>query len=206
MTKARLAASTAAFALAALASVGPWNRVAETRLFSVHMALHLVVADLGPLLLAAALPSVPRLVRLHPLAVLGLWTASLYAWHLPVLYDAALRHEWAHALQHVSFFAAGVLLWTTVLARTDLQLGWRLSAVLGAGILSAVLGNVFLWAGHAFYEPYVDAPRLWGLSAVEDQRLGGALMLGEGMLVMLAAFAWIALRWLGEADRVSATR
>lgn len=188
-------------ALATAASVGPLNRIAETRLFSVHMAQHLVVADLAPLVLVLGLRTVPRPFRVHPLAALALWAGSLYAWHLPVLYDAALRHEATHALQHTSFFLGGVLLWALVVGPSTLHTGWRLACVLAAGFLSAVLGNVFLWSGHAFYEPYVAAPRLWGLSPVDDQQIGGAVMLGEGTVVMLAVFAWLFVRWLAENER-----
>jgi cytochrome c oxidase assembly factor CtaG len=105
-----------------------------------------------------------------------------------------------HVLQHVSFFATGVLLWAAVLGSG--ALAWRLGCVGTAGLASAVLGNVFIWAGHVFYQPYAEAPRLWGLAAVSDQRLGGAVMLAEGTLVMIGAAAWLVLRFAVEAERI----
>jgi cytochrome c oxidase assembly factor CtaG len=180
-------------------SIGPVNRIAVTRLFSVHMGQHVVLLDLAPLVLALAFAGMTGLARVHPLPVLILWTASLYAWHIPRLYDAALRHAAVHGLQHVCFLGTGVLLWSAVLGSRPV--GWRLGSVAAAGLASAVLGNVFLWAGHSFFTPYVEAPRLWGLSALTDQRLGGVVMLAEGSLVMVGAAAWIVLRWAAEPER-----
>lgn len=177
------------------------NRIAETRLFSVHMGQHLVLLDLVPLLVALVLASATRLAGVHPLAAWLLWTTSLYAWHIPRLYDAALRHEALHVLEHVCFLGTGVLLWSAVLGSRPV--GWRLGCVAAAGLASAVLGNVFLWAGHAFYSPYAQAPRLWGLSSLTDQRLGGVVMLAEGSLVMLGAVAWIVLRSSTEPGRAA---
>jgi putative membrane protein len=191
-----LLALAAAAVLVAGVSVGPVNRIAETRLFAVHMAQHLVVGDLAPLLVVVAAGA--RAPRIPPLLALAAWAASLYAWHAPAVYEAALAHDAVHALQHVCFFLAGAALWRAVLGPSSLP--WRLACLAAAGILSAVLGNVFLWSARAFYAPYVDAPALWGLSPVEDQRLGGAIMLGEGTVVVVAVFAWVALRWLAEGD------
>ena len=192
-----------ALALVVTVSIGPVNRIAETRLFFVHMGQHVVLLDLVPLLVALAFAGPTRLTSVHPLPFVLLWTISLYSWHLPRLYDAALHHESVHVLQHVCFLGTGVLLWSAVLGKRPV--GWRLGCVASAGLASAVHGNVFLWAGHAFYRPNVEAPRLWGLSALTDQRLGGVVMLGEGSVVMLGAVAWIVLRWAAEPERTSWT-
>jgi len=161
----------------------------------VHMAQHLLLGDLGPLLIALAL-GVGRW-SVHPLAALAAWCASLALWHVPRLFDSALRNEGAHQLEHLCFFAAGFLLWSAILSERW-PVPWRLGAVVGVGLAGAALGNVFLWAGHVLYAPYAEPPETWGLSPLADQQLGGAIMLAEGAAVTLAVFAWLVLRSFGD--------
>ena len=214
---ARLASFGCGLVVLVLALVSPVDSIGEERLFSVHMAQHLLIGDLVPLLLALGLSGpllrpllarrpVQRLRALtHPLVALPLWAANLYAWHLPRLYDAALRHAEVHALQHACFLAAGFLLWTTLLGLLPgprwFGRGAQLSALAFAWIAGAALANVFLWSDGPYYTPYVEAPRTWGLSALSDQRAGGGVMLVEMMLVGTAVFVVLGLRWLEDAER-----
>jgi cytochrome c oxidase assembly factor CtaG len=182
-------------ALVVVASLPPIADPAEEKLFSAHMAQHLLLGDIGPLLIALALGSRRR--SLHPLVALVVWGASLALWHVPRLFDSALRNEGVHQLQHLCFFAAGVLLWSAILS-DRWSVPWRLGAVVGVGLAGTALGNVFLWSGHVLYAPYAEAPRTWDLSPLADQRFGGAIMLAEGAAVTLAVFAWLVLRSFGE--------
>jgi cytochrome c oxidase assembly factor CtaG len=67
-------------------------------------------------------------------------------------------------------------------------------------LVSLALSQVFLWSGHAYYARYVDAPRMWGLSPVADQRAGGGVMLVEGSLVMIGVAVWLLLRLFRESE------
>jgi putative membrane protein len=200
-----------------LALVSPVDSISEERLFSLHMAQHLMIGDLAPLLLALGLSRpllrpllVPRVVQrarvfAHPLVALPLWAANLSVWHLPRLYDAALAHDEVHALQHACFLAAGLLLWTTLLGLLPgprwFGLGARLGALAVVWLAGAALANVFLWSARPYYRPYVDAPRTWGPSALADQRAGGGVMLLEMMFVGVVVFVVLGLRWLEDAER-----
>jgi cytochrome c oxidase assembly factor CtaG len=141
------------------------------------MAQHLAIGDVAPLLvvLGGLRPRVP------PLAAMPLWAANLLAWHVTPLYDAALRHAALHALQHVLFFACGVLLWAGLLA--PFSLGWKFLYVGGMWVVSLALAQVFLWSGHPYYAGY----------ALDDQRAGGGVMLVEGSVVMLGVVVWLLL-------------
>jgi putative membrane protein len=214
---AKLAAFGAGLAVLVLALASPLDSIGEERLFSVHMVQHLLIGDLAPLLLALGLSGpllrpllTPRpLQRLrvltHPFVALPLWAINLGVWHLPALYDAALEHPLVHALQHVCFLAAGLLLWATLLGLLPgprwYGLGARFASLAFVWVVGAGLANVFLWSDRAHYPPYIDAPRTWGLSPVADQRAGGGVMLVEMMLVGAAVFVLLGLRWLEDAER-----
>jgi putative membrane protein len=200
-----------------LAVVTPVDSIGENRLFSVHMAQHLMIGDLAPLLIVLGLSGpllrpllAPRVVQrarvlTHPLVALPLWAANLWVWHLPRLYDAALRHGWVHALQHACFFAGGLLLWSTLLGLLPgprwFGKGAQLAALGLVWIAGAALANVFLWSNRPYYPPYVAAPRSWGLSPLADQRAGGGVMLLEMMFVGSVVFVVLGLRWLEDAER-----
>ena len=101
--------------------------IGEEELFSFHMAQHLLLGDLAPLCLLAgltgpllrpllALPGAMRLrVLANPLVAFPIWAANLVLWHLPTLYEGAVDSSALHALEHIAFFSAGIILWLPVL-------------------------------------------------------------------------------------------
>jgi cytochrome c oxidase assembly factor CtaG len=214
------AARTACFglglAILVTAFVSPLERLGEERLFSAHMAQHLLIGDLGPLFVVLGLDgpllrpllavrAVRRLrVLAHPMVALPVWALNLCAWHVTPLYDAALDHDTVHALQHGLFFTCGVLLWSALLEPLPGP-AWFTAArkvvyVGGMWLVSLVLSQVFIWSGHVYYARYAHAPRTWGLSPLSDQRAGGGVMLVEGTLVMLGVLVWLLLRAFRESE------
>jgi cytochrome c oxidase assembly factor CtaG len=199
-----------------VAFLSPLDRLGEERLFSAHMAQHLLLGDLAPLLVVLgldgpllrpmlALSPVRRLRALaNPLVALPLWGANLCAWHVPVLYDAALDHDAVHALQHGLFFTCGALLWAALIEPLPgpawFGAGRKIVYVGAMWLVSLALSQVFIWSTHAYYPRYVHAPRTWGLSPLADQRAGGGVMLVEGTLVMLGVAVWLLLRAFRESE------
>lgn len=198
--------------LAAL--VSPLHALGE-QLFSFHMLQHVLLGDLAPLALLAGLtgpilrPVLAFLHRLrflaHPLVALPLWAVNLYVWHLPFLYEAAVRHEPVHALEHFCFFTGGAIMWLPVLETLPAPEWFGTGAKIGyialVRAIETVLGNVFFWSGTVFYAAvYTHRQRLWGLSPLEDQGLAGAVMMIEGSIVTLLALAWLFLRMAGEGE------
>src|SRR5437764_293277 len=184
----RLAAFGAGLLALFVALASPVDTIGEKRLFSVHMLQHLLLGDVGALLLVLGLNG--RLLRpllriryvyrlrflASPLVALPLWAANFCAWHVPALFDAALRSDWIHALQHVSFVFFGMLMWAALLEPLPgpswFSAPWKIPYVLGMWLVMLVLSQVFVWSGHVYYEPYLHDTTLWGLNRLDDQKAG----------------------------------
>jgi len=163
----RIALFATGIAILLVALVSPVHALGE-RLFSFHMLQHVLLGDLAPLALLAGLSGPilrPALAFLHrlrflanPLVALPLWAVNLYAWHLPYLYDAAVRHDSVHALEHLCFFIAGTIMWLPVLetlpAPEWFGTGAKIGYIAVVRAVETVLGNIFFWAGAPFYAVY----------------------------------------------------
>jgi putative membrane protein len=220
----RAAAFAAGLIVAALALMSPIDSLGEQRLFSVHMAQHLLIMDVGPILLLLGLsrpimrPLVRRLRPLeralgyaaHPITVLVLVVGVIWAWHLPALYDLALEHAWAHELEHFAFFAAGLGFWWYVIEpippRHRLDGMGTIAYVAGAKLLLGVLGLVLAFSPSSFYDFYQHAPRTWGLTALEDQNVGGLVMMLEQTLVLATFFAILFARMIERSEQAQRRR
>jgi cytochrome c oxidase assembly factor CtaG len=189
-----------------VALASPIDTIGEERLFSVHMLQHLLLGDVGALLLVLGLDG--RLLRpllrvrlihrlrvlAHPLVALPLWAANFVAWHLPALFDAALRNDTIHALQHSLFIALGMLLWAALLEPLPgpawFTAPWKIPYVLAMWLVMLVLSQVFIWSSHPYYIRY----------DLTDQKAGGGVMLVESMFTMLPALVWALLKVLRESE------
>ena len=212
----RLGLFGAGIALLLLAFASPIAAIGEDELFSFHMLQHVVVGDLAPLCLLGgltgpmlrpllALRPVERLrVLANPVVALPIWGVNLYVWHVPALYEGAVEHSAVHALEHVCFFSAGIVVWLPVLetlpAPEWFGTGLKLAYIAAVRLLETVLGNVFVWSGAVFYGVYDRGEELWGVSPLQDQGLAGAVMMVEGSLVTVVALAWLFLRLAREGE------
>jgi putative membrane protein len=202
--------------LAALAS--PIDGLGEDYLFSAHMLQHVLLGDIAPLLLLLSLSRVilrPVTRRLHaieramgrfahPATGLVAWLLLMYLWHVPALYDAALEHSAVHLLEHISFFTAGVAVWWPLVQpvpmRRPLTGLWPIAYIGTAKFGLAALGLYLTWSGTAIYTYYEHVPRIWGLSPVEDQNVGGALMMVEQSLTFVIVLVAVFVRMLARSE------
>jgi cytochrome c oxidase assembly factor CtaG len=209
----RIACFAAGLTLILAVSITPLQTIALNYLLSAHLLQNVVLAEWAPLLcvlglppaLAAALTRLPLARQLTwPPIALAIWLAVYFAWHLPVAYDAALRHQSTLLhLEHASYFAAGCLVWWPVLQDAP----WRLSSGAGATylfaafVLASPLGLFLALIPEPIYDFYEEGPGLWGLSPLTDQQIAGATMALEQAAVFFAASTFFFLRFL-QGDEI----
>jgi cytochrome c oxidase assembly factor CtaG len=205
-----------ALALIAGALNSPLETIAVHYLVLVHLLQNVMIADWAPPLAILGLTPAMRaaiasrggptfaLLTL-PKVALPVWLVAWYGIHLAAFYDFALDNPWALNIEHALLIAVGTLFWWPVLSDVPhpVSAGLRVGYLAAAFVTSAFLGLALTFASRPFYDYYVDAPRLWGLSVVEDQNLGGVLMSAEQALVFLAAIAYFVARLVPDADEAS---
>jgi len=195
----------AAMVLLLAVTITPIETIALNYLLSVHLIQNVVLAEWAPLLavlgiapaLAAAAPRVP------PLPALVLWVVNYGVWHLPWLYDAALRHP--HSLLHVEhafYFITGVLLWWPVV-HGSFTPGLKAAYLFAAFLLASPIGLVLALVPNPIYDFYAEGPGLWGLSPILDQQIAGVAMAVAETVVFFAAFAFFFARFFAEQDAVT---
>jgi len=213
----RSAARAASFACGilalAVALLTPLDGAADA-LFSAHMTQHLVLVVVAAPLLVVGRPVTTVMLGLPAGArrtgarlrgaftVSGLagalrkpvvaWTAltiSLWGWHTPLLYTAALENDAIHAIEHVSFLLTSMVAWSVALSgRPATALGalGRALFLVATALQGALLGALLLFARTPLYPVHGRGPWLWGLTPLEDQQLAGALMWIPPSVVYLA--------------------
>ena len=202
----RAASFAAGLVLVAAPLNSPLETIAEHYLLLIHLLQNALIADIAPLLILLGLT--PRMREgldrrgarhLRARYALVFWLVAWYGTHAAGFYDWALRTGWALNLEHAVLIAAGLVFWWPIVSG-------RLStpaalAYLGiAFIVSSFLGLALIFSTRPLYSYYEHTPRLWGLSPVRDQNLGGILMNAEQTLVFLLAIGYFVWRLLEEED------
>lgn len=217
----RLLGLVVAILALALALAPPLDDLGD-RLFSAHMVEHELFLYTIPVTLLAARPVPLALVNFRrlpsrwrrsfgqamrrvrflrvlsrlgrPIPALLLSTAALWVWHAPYLYDLALRSDGVHDLEHVSFLAAALLYWRSLLGdgRRSPALdsnAKRTLYLIGGGMQGGLLGGLIALSGHVIYTGYLRGPDASVIAVLADQRLGGAIMWFSGAVFCCAAAA-----------------
>ena len=190
---------------------GPLHNLSDTYLFSAHMAQHLLLTLVFPPLLLYGTPAHvvrpllrPRWVMAfgrvvtRPLAAGLIFSGPIVIWHVPALYDAALRHHGLHIVQHLVFLTTAVIMWWPVLSPVPelprIQHLLQMLYLFLLGIPMSVTGALITLSDRVLYPFYAAAPlpRVWGLSPLDDQQIGGLLMwvLGGLMLWIVMTVIW----------------
>ena len=196
-----------------VALFSPVGHVAD-ELVMAHMVEHLLLGDVGALLLVLGmtgpllqpllgLPVLRHLrVLVNPLVAFPLWAINLFFWHIPALYDAAYGGAAIHALEHTLFIFCGCLMWMALLGPLPRPAwftnGWKLGYAIAVRFTGVILGNVLMWSGTVFYDRYTRGEAHWNVSPLTDQSTAGVIMMIEGTFVTLGIFAWLFFRTAQE--------
>lgn len=199
----RIACFLGAMVLILAVTVTPIETIAIHYLLSIHLLQNVVLAEWAPALFALGIPTAlaAALPRVPAVPALLLWVVNYGVWHLPWIYDAALRHP--HSLlhlEHALYFATGVLLWWPIVHGRHSP-GYKAGYLFAAFALASPIGLLLALVPNAIYDFYLDAPeRLWGLSPLTDQQIAGVTMSLEETVVFFAAFALFVARFFREQD------
>jgi len=143
----------------------------------------------------------------RPLPAFAVFGVALIAWHLPGPYNAALEtHAW-HVLEHLVLLAASVLGWWPVLSRSArlpaLPYAGQLLYLFVFGMPMTIVAAMVTAAEDVLYPYYAAAPRVFDLTPLDDQRLGGVIMWVPAGIIPVVAFTIVFFRWAAaerEAD------
>jgi putative membrane protein len=195
----------------------PIDTISDDYLDSVHMLQHVLLAFVAPPLMllglspqmAAVLARIPGLRAItEPIQAQVIAALVMIVWHVPVLYDATLRNEDLHVVEHLMFIAAGLVLYWPLLEATSSVARWQMSS--GAKLVYMLLATlpqdavalVLIFSRVPFYEFYVTAPRLIeGYTPLIDQTIAGAVLMIFGKVSLGIMAGVVFFRWFGAEHR-----
>lgn len=200
----------------AIVQLPPVDTLAD-QVLAAHMVEHIIIGDLAALLIVLGLtgPVIqpllhvratrPLRVLANPAIALALWTINFCAWHLPVLYQLAIRHDLVHALEHASFLWFGTLLWLGLLGPLPkpawFGAGNRLLYVVAVRFVGTVLGFIFIWIQTVIYPVYESTDAARGLSPLSDQNVAGGVMMIEQMILTIVLLGWLFYRFAAREEQ-----
>ncbi len=196
-----------------LLSLNGWlHDLSASSLFSAHMVQHLVLTLVAPPLLILGTPGwmlrpalrwrgvgpVARFVTRARIAFV-LFNLVIIAWHLPELYEFAMEHHNIHIVQHLCFMVAATLMWWPILSPMPelprLSYPLQMLYLFLMTIPMSIVAVCIAYADHALYPFYAAAPRVWGITPMQDQLIGGLIMWIPGGLFFFTVISVIFFRW-----------
>jgi putative membrane protein len=140
----------------------------------------------------------------QPVLMWSLYAFTLWVWHLPSLYEAALGNELFHDFQHFTFLMTAALFWRVLLdpvSRLRLSRGVAVIYLFTTSLHATVLGVYMALAPQVWYTEYVGRTEPWSLTALQDQQLAGLIMWMPACMIYAVAAAAVFALWLQEPRR-----
>src|SRR3954469_13847599 len=194
-------------------SLNGWlHDLSDSYLFSAHMVQHLMLAFVvAPLMIMGVTGDMLRpLIRRPGVRALAQWVPAptrcfaifnvvIAAWHLPPMYNYALAHHPIHIVQHLMFLAASVLMWWPVLSPLPelprLSYPGQMLYLFLMSIPMSLVSVYIAYSDGILYPMYASAPRIWGISPMNDQMIGGLIMWIPGGLFFYSIISVVFFRW-----------
>jgi putative membrane protein len=218
----KVASFSVAMALMFLALQGPLHELSDFFLFSAHMVQHLVLILIMPPFLLYGLPDwmlrpavkirpIGALARLvtFPIVAFALNNTIFLAWHFPGPYDLMMRNHDVHVAMHLMIMVTGTIMWWPVMSPLKelprIAPPLQMIYLFVLGIPMMVSAALITFSESELYRWYVEAPRLFAISPLDDQRLGGVIMWVPGGLMLWIAITVVYFRWtvpeVGEDEK-----
>jgi putative membrane protein len=199
------------------ASGSPLHGLADDYLAAAHMTQHLLLTMVAAPLLLAGIPgwmwqtllrpswalALGRRIT-HPVMTIAVFNTALLMFHLPETIELQVQHWWFHLGAHIALVAAGLALWWPVLSQMPelprlpypLQMGY----LFVQSLLPAVMASFVTFSDVVVYSNYEEAPRIWGISPIEDQQIGGGIMKVGGSLILWAFIGAAFFKWFAQEE------
>jgi putative membrane protein len=213
----------AGWAILALSVISPLDTLGRYYLFAAHTTqLFIIITAVAPMLMIGLPDTLGRKLLptrrlreagrdpLFTVVAIALFNLLILVWHAGPIYEAALHNTGLHDLQLLTFVVAGVLTWWPLLTPADAH--GRLSSPLQILYLAAeslpldVFGVFTIFAIGPFYTTYALAPRLFGLSVIADQQLGGGILAVPGNVIDMIIMSLVFFGWVNQIERLQRER
>ena len=194
---------------------GPLHDLSDYYLFSAHMVQHLILSLAVPPLLLAGTPGwllrplvehrvlggIARAIT-RPMRCFIIFNLVISAWHLPPLYNTAMEYHPVHIVQHLTLMAASVLMWWPMLSPLPelprLAYPGQMLYCFLMVIPMSIVAIYIAMADHVLYPAYSIAPRIWGLTPMSDQQIGGLIMWVPGGILFYVVMTFVFFKWAGR--------
>jgi putative membrane protein len=208
---------TSGMVLLVLALVSPLDTLSNL-MFVPHMSQHMLLTYFAPPLLLLGtpawlirpffdLPYVRTVLRFitGPVVATLIFNGTLIVWHMPALWDFALIDQRVHALEHLTMFAAGLIVWWPVFSPSPevprLSYPAQMLFIFVQSLVPAVIGAFLTFSGQVIYPVYLETPKLWGWSALTDQQLAGLLPKILGTIYLWGLLTVRFFQWFNYEER-----
>jgi putative membrane protein len=194
---------------------GPLHDLSDTYLFSAHMVQHLLLSLAVPPLLLAGTPGwmLRPLLNIRTIAAIAraitrptrcfiIFNVVIAAWHLPPLYNTAMAYHPVHIVMHLTFLVASVLMWWPLLSPLPelprLSYPGQMLYCFLMVIPMSIVAIYIAMADHVLYPAYSVAPRVWDITPMSDQQIGGLIMWVPGGLLFYVVMTFVFFKWAGR--------
>jgi putative membrane protein len=199
-------------------SLNGWiHDLSDYYLFSAHMVQHLVLTLVAPPLLIMGTPGwmlrpalrwrgvapVARAITTAPRTFL-IFNVVLIAWHLPPVYGLAMAHHPVHIAQHLCFMVGATLMWWPILSPLPelprLSYPAQMLYLFLLTIPMSLVAVSIVYSGEVLYPAYAAAPRIWGITPLQDQMIGALVMWIPGGLFFFAIISAVFFKWQQQGE------
>ena len=212
-----------AIALLFITLVSPLDALGNNYLFSAHITQVLMLTTFCPPLLLLSLPDwlLNPLFRAGPLRHMTrgmfflflatfVFNVNFILWLIPALYNPAVQHAPLHDLQSLIFLFTGIINWWPLITPVRDGPRWshpiQLLYLFLDGLPLGFVCVILFFINQPAYAVYLNAPHLWGISALADFQLGAIILYAPGLLLDIVVLSVIFFRWSARQEEEARRR